>query len=174
MANYVDFDFSQFKPFFERLRRAAGGDFKNEIGLFLEGMGYEFLRILEDEIIRRKVVDTRLLLISFQKGGDGNVWDISDNGLELEVGSNIEYAAYVNDGHWTNPKGTDIRFVPGYWSGDRFIYDPGAKGGMVLKQQWVEGKHFWESAIRILEKMFPDLMEAKLQGWIEKYFQEFL
>lgn len=136
----------------------------------MEGLGNEFLRILQDEIIRRKVMDTRLLLNSFSKGGGGNVWNIEEGGLALEVGSSVEYAGYINDGHWTNPKGVERRFVPGYWEGDRFIYDPHAKGGMVLKQHWVEGKHYWESALRILDKIYPDFLDAKLQGWIDRYF----
>lgn len=170
----IDFDFSEFRAFFARLRQAAGGDFKKELALFLEGLGFEFLRIVEDEIIRREVVDTRLLLTSFHKGGDDNVWELDESGLTLEVGSNVKYAAYVNDGHWTNKKGQDSRFVPGHWAGGRFIYEPGAKTGMVLKQKWVEGAHYWESAIRIIEKMFPDLLDAKMQDWIDKYFGDFV
>lgn len=166
----VNIDMSDFKKFFETLEKSAKGDFKKELELFLEGIGEEFLRILQDEIIRRQVLDTRLLLASFEKGSDGNVWELSDGGLTLEVGTNIDYASYVNDGHWTNTKGVDKRFVPGYWDGDRFIYDPTAKGGMVLKQQWVEGKHFWESALRILDKMYPSLLEAKMQEWMNNYF----
>ena len=108
------------------------------------------------------------------KRGDGNVWEVSDGGLSLEVGTNVEYAAYVNDGHWTNPKGVDRRFAPGTWEGDRFVYDPGAKTGMVLKQKWVEGAHYFDSAVRIFEKMFPDILEAKLQEWIDSYFGEFI
>lgn len=166
----VDFDFSEFKEFFQRMERAAKGDFRKELELFLEGLGDEFLRIVQDEIIRRQVLDTRHLLISFEKGSDGNVWKIFDGGLTLEVGSSLDYAGYVNDGHWTNPKGVEIRFVPGHWNGDRFIYDPGAKGGMVLKQHWVEGKHYFESASRILNKMFPALWEAKMEQWLASYF----
>lgn len=171
---YVSLDFSDFKAFFERLKQAASGDFKKELALFLEGLGVEFLRIVEDEIIRRKVMDTRLLLASFHKDGENNVWEMDESGLTLEVGSNVEYAAYANDGHWTNPKGVEQRFIPGRWEGDRFIYEPGAKTGMVLKQKWVEGAHYWESALRILEKMYPDLLDAKLQDWIDRYFSDFM
>lgn len=77
---------------------------------------------------------------------------------------------YVNDGHWTNPKGTAMRFVPGVWNGDKFEYIPGAKTGMVLKQKWVQGKPYWDSALRIFERMFPELLEAKMQQWIDRYF----
>lgn len=171
MAGKVEFDLTEIKPFLARLRQAASGDFKNEITRFFEGIGLEFLRLVQDEIIRREVVDTRLLLASFYQGGDDNVWETDETGLTLEVGTNIKYAAYVNDGHWTNAKGVPIRFVPGRWEGDRFIYERGAKTGMVLKQRWVEGAHYWESALRILERMFPDLLEAKLQHWLDKYFE---
>ena len=88
----------------------------------------------------------------------------------LEIGTSVNYASYVNDGHWTNPKGVEKRFVPGYWNGDRFIYDPSAKCGMILKQKWVEGKHYWESAVRIIEKIYPTLLDEKLQRFIDNYF----
>ena len=169
MSGSVNIDMSEFKEFFGTLERAAKGDLRKELELFLEGLGDEFLRILQDEIVRQKVVDGRQLLASFEKGSDGNIWNMKEGGLVLEVGTNVEYAGYVNDGHWTNPQGVERRFVPGYWEGDRFKHDPGAKGGMVLKQHWVEGKHYWESALRILDKIYPELLEEKLQGWIDRY-----
>lgn len=169
-GRYVDIDMSEFKEFFGSLERAARGDFRKEFELFLEGLGNEFLRILQDEIVRRKVLDSRQLLASFEKGGDGNVWNIEEGGLVLEVGTSVEYAGYVNDGHWANTKGVERRFVPGYWEGDRFIYDPAAKGGMMLKQHWVEGKYYWQSALRILDRIYPELLEAKLQEWLDSYF----
>ncbi len=167
---YVNIDTSDAGRFFDALEAAARGGFRKELELFLEGLGVEFLRIVEDEIIRREVLDTRLLLASFHKGDDNNVWDITDGGLTLEVGSTLKYAGYVNDGHWTNPKGVERRFVPGYWEGDRFIYDPEAEGGMVLKQKWVDGKPYWDSALRILDKMMPEFLDAKLQEWLDNYF----
>jgi hypothetical protein len=169
-GNYVKLDVSRCRAFFETVGRAAKGDFRRDMELFLEGIGFEFLRIVEDEIIRRKALDTRLLLHSFDKGSEGNVWEIKDGGLALEVGSSVKYAGYVNDGHWTNPKGVAVRWVPGRWEGDRFIYDADAKTGMALKQRWVEGAHFWESALRILDKIFPKLLDEKLQEWLNKSF----
>ena len=166
----VEFDMSEFREFFQRMERAARGDFRKELEQFMEGLGNEFLRILQDEIVRRQVIDSRLLLASFEKGNDQNVWEISDGGLTLEVGTNVEYAGYVNDGHWTNTKGVERRFVPGYWEGDRFIYDRSAEGGMMLKQHWVEGAHYLESALRILDRIYPELLERKMQQWLDSYF----
>jgi hypothetical protein len=161
---------SEIKDFFAIAEQAAKGDFKKELALFLEGLGNEFLRIIQDEIVRRQVMDSRLLLASFEKDAESNVWRLEEDSLTLEVGSSVEYAKYVNDGHWKNPKGVDRRFVPGYWDGDRFIYDPSAKTGMVLKQSWVQGKPYFDSALRILDKMYPSLLETKLQEWLDSYF----
>ncbi len=167
---YVDFDTAGADKFFDALEAAARGGFRKELELFLEGLGNEFLRIVEDEIIRRKVLDTRLLLASFHKGDGNNLWELTEGNLTLEVGSTLEYAGYVNDGHWTNPKGVDRRFVPGYWQGDRFIYDQTAEGGMVLKQHFVDGKPYFDSALRILDKMLPEFLDKKLQEWLDNYF----
>lgn len=166
----IEFDFSEFTAFFDNLDRTAKGSFKKELILFLEGLGNEFLRIVGDEIVRRKVTDSRQLLASFHKGDESNIWEIHDGGLSLEVGTSVDYAKYVEDGHWTNKKGVDRRFVPGYWEGDRFIYDPSAKSGMVLKQQWIEGKHYFQSALKILDTIYPGMLEVKLQEWLDTHF----
>ena len=166
MSRYVEIDMSEQRRFFNALEAAAKGGFRKELEQFLQGIGYEFLRIVQDEIIRRKVMDTRLLLSSFTVGDEGNVWEITDGGLTLEVGSSVKYAAWVNDGHKQEPG----RFVPGYWEGDRFVYDRSAKGGMVLRASWVDGKPYWDSAIRILDKMLPDLLDRKIQEWLDNYF----
>lgn len=165
----VEIDFSQLTSFFDQLEAAGNGALKQEMIKFIEGIGDEFLRIVSEEIIRREVVDTRLLLNSFQKGGPDGMWNIKDGGLTLEVGTNVEYASYVNDGHWTNPKGVDTRWIPGYWNGDKFTYTPGAETGMLLHQKWIEGRHFWEAAIRIMERMLPGLLDAKISEWLHDY-----
>ena len=170
MASRIEVDTKDMASFFDAVDKAAKGGFRKDMELFLEGIGNEFLRVLQDEIVRRKVMDYRLLLNSFSRGGEGNVFEISEGGLTLEVGTSVHYAGYVNDGHWTNPKGVAKRFVPGHWDGDRFIYDPASSEGMVLKQHWVEGAHYWESALRIIDRLFPELLERKLQEWIDQYF----
>ncbi len=171
MGRYFDIDVSEIREFANRLRMAEE-DFNKQMETFAEAIGDEFLRIVEDEIIRRSVVDTRLLLHSFTKGDSHNIWTLTDDGgnITLEVGTNLEYAAYVNDGHWTCKKGQSKRFVPGYWNGEHFIYDPSANTGMVLKQQWINAQPYYTAAEKIIEKMFPELLGAKLQEWIDKYF----
>ena len=61
----------------------------------------------------------------------------------VEAYSEEEYTPWVNDGHSQQPG----RFIPGEWNGNRFIYKPGAKTGMVLKKSYVKGLHFMEAGL---------------------------
>lgn len=136
----------------------------------MEGVGNEFLRIVQDEFINRnKNTGYGQLLASFTRDGKENVWRYEDDYCTLEVGTSVSYAVYVNSGHRTSAEGKN-RFVPGYWQGDRFIYDPSAEGGMMLKFHWVKGLYFWEAATHAMERMLPTILEKKLQEWIDNYF----
>ncbi|MBU8575996.1 HK97 gp10 family phage protein [Bacillus pumilus] len=158
--------------FIEELDAAINGGLRAEYEEWLEAMGYQFLDIVQDEIIRTKTVDARRLLNSFQKGDRENVFSMDSGGLTLDVGTNLEYASYTNDGHFTiDPsKNQDRRWVPGRWVGDRFEYDPNAETGMLLKFQWVEGTGYWDNAISIFEQMFEQSLDRKLQQWIDQQF----
>lgn len=166
MSEYVNLDLSEYEAFVKRMSTASG-DFKKEFDSFLEALGIEFLRVVQDTIIATNTMDTRLLLTSFSKGNENNVWEAGDG--FLTVGTNVKYAEWVNDGHNQN-----ARFVPGYWSGERFIYSPGAKTGMMLTTRWVEGKHYWDIALKTMDKLIPKFAEKKLEEWLDNYFREFL
>lgn len=149
-----------------------GGGFASEFETWLEALGFQFLEEVQNEIIRQQVVDTRRLLNSFGPGSEDGVWELDRQRgvLTLEVGTNVEYAGWVNDGHWTiNPEsGKRTRWVPGYWRGDRFIYDPTAKTGMLLKLKWVEGKKFFDTALLIFEQIFQKSIDRKFEEWLKK------
>ena len=171
-GEYVQTDLTGLEDFVKDLHNASA-KFKEDMVIFLDAVGVDMLRIIEDEIIRLDVVDTRLLLRSFHKGDAGNIYRLDSGELTLEIGTNVEYAAYVNDGHWLNPKGVETRFVPGYWtSKGRFVYQRGAKTGMVLKQDYINGRHYIEHAVNIMESMFPQLAERKLENWFSHYFSD--
>ena len=106
------FESDDMKQFFGKCNSAGNSDFKKALSVFVQGLGLEFLRVIQDEIIRLKVIDTRLLLSSFHIGDNGNS-ELSEGDLTVEVGTNVEYAKFVNDGHWTCGKGEAMRFVPG-------------------------------------------------------------
>lgn len=103
----------------------------------------------------------------YKTGALSNSIRVEENAGIVEVlaggkyaGRNIPYAAAVEFGHRQTPG----RFVPGRWSGDKFIYDRTAKGGMVLKKSYVRGSHYMERAKdhvmagNYLEKYFGDVI----------------
>ncbi len=162
----ITFDVSELNNFIKKLCDEGQDSLQKEVETWFDALGIEFLRIIQDEIIRKEVVDTRLLLNSFQKGSEGNEWTMNVDGheLTLEVGTNIKYAKSVNDGHKQKR-----RFVPGEWKNDKFVYIPNAKTGMMLTEKFVEGKHYFESACQIFEKIFDKSLERKLEEWVAKY-----
>ena len=180
MADAVVFDLGDFEDFVRKLRSAARGDFKKVFALFIEQLGADLLNMVGDQIISHNAMNSRLLLNSFKMNDEKNVWELSEGGLTLEVGTNVPYAKFVNDGHWTSndsTPGTRIlndghraRFVPGYWQGDNFVHDPHAGGGMMLREQWIKEKPYWDDAVNAFERLFPGELERKLQTWLDKYF----
>lgn len=179
MGVNVKYDFSEYRAFFAKMRAAKSG-FHKELEQWLDAIGVEFLNEVREQIISRRVIRTSYLLHTFEKGAADNVWEADFGALRLEVGTVLEYALWVNNGHrtfdpektrhFTLANGELARFVPGYWKGDEFIYDKSAKGGMVLKFHWVEGKHYFDAAIRAFAPQFEKSFEKKLEEWIVQYF----
>ena len=85
------------------------------------------------------------------------------DGYEVLLVNEVEYAVWVNDGHRQRPG----RFVPGYWIGTRFYYDPNSEGGMVLKKSWVKGRFFVEKGIVSLSNVteIESIIMQELQKW---------
>lgn len=166
-------DFSEMNEFVARLS-SANREFQKELNNFLEALGYEFLDTVQDLIIQKGNVDTGALLASFDKDGEANIWSLSSGNFKLEIGSELEYASFVNDGHWTNQKGEIGRWIPGSWNGDKFTYDPKANTGMYLKQQWVEGSHYFDDAEKVMNKLTPKFVEKRLDDWLNNYFNQFI
>lgn len=169
-------DCTEIKEFINELNKIKGETLKNEFKLFIDGLGLEFLRIVSDEIKSRNVVDTRMLLASFTKGDVNNCWKWTDGYQTLEIGSLLEYAAPVNDGHWTCKKGKPGRFVPGDVVLDangkviEFTYNPKAKTGIYLKQQWIKARPYFSYSFEVISNMLPEMMEAKIDQIFERYF----
>ncbi|MGW6151210.1 HK97 gp10 family phage protein [Bacillus mycoides] len=149
-----------FREFSAKLNRMANGLDQN-VALWLEASGFQFLEEVQNQIISLAVVDTRLLLNSFTKGDGENVWRSSDGGLTLDVGTSVSYAKVVNDGHQQVR-----RFVPGRWEGHNFEYDPHAPTGMMLTAKFIEGRPYWDNAIAIYERMFQTAFDRQFQQWV--------
>ncbi|MDR1408851.1 MAG: HK97 gp10 family phage protein [Oscillospiraceae bacterium] len=178
----IIFNTDEARIFFEEMKLAGnGGLLKKELQLFLEEIAIQFLTILQNAVQgdygeEYRAMATRNLQHSFMREDSASVFELDAEALSATVGTNTEYASHVNDGHWLNPGGVEKRFVPGHWTGPpgdsaaQFIYEPGAETGMVLKQRWVEGRHFWEKSLEELEKLIPGFLEYKMQQWLDRYF----
>lgn len=158
------------REFARNLRMAAGPALREELRLLNNAMGMRLLEKAQDEVIAAGSVVTGNLVNSLSKGGADNLWDESDGGLTLDVGTSLEYARYVNDGHHTTPAGVAERWVPGHWDGGRFVYEPGARTGMLLRRKWIEGKHFWEHAVAGCEPEFQRAAEDAVSRWAATWF----
>lgn len=164
----ITVDASQLGAWAERMNAAASGALKNDVATWWDAQAIEFLNLVQGEVMGTDTVDTGRLLNSFAKGATGNVFNASNGGLTIQVGTNVEYAPYVENGHHQ-----DARFVPGSWGRapngkTRFNYGEG-HGGMMLKEKWITGKFFFQAATRkFREQIGPEAM-AKVAQLIRKY-----
>lgn len=108
------------------------------------------------ELRRRTDVSRRRIVIALNKAGTSWLEEIkaeepqktgelvdnfrlrraSQDNLSVEIINPLPYADYAEDGHQQKKQ-----WVPGVWEGNRFVYIPGAKTGMLVEEQWVPGNH---------------------------------
>lgn len=98
-------------------------------------------------------VDTSRLVSSFQVGV------VTPN--EAEIGTNVEYALYVNDGHVQHRRFLPISYLS---AGGRGKYiQPGNTKGIMLKEKYIPGKHFLENGMRQAEPHMKNLIESFME-----------
>lgn len=163
-------DLRDLKKFNQKVEQIAKTDLKKKYAEWLEGLGLDFLEIVRDEIIAGNNVNTQNLLSGFNRSSGSNIWIFNEGGLSLEVGSNVSYASYLNDGYWECRPNQLKVYIPGLWNGNVFTYMPNADSGMILRRKWIEGSHYWESAVRMMERMYPGRLDALIQQWVKQYF----
>lgn len=146
------------------LKEAASGGFSRQASRWLEECGQDFLEIVQSELISTQTIDIEKLLSSFEKGAEDNLWIVQSGGLSLEVGTQLDYASFLNDGNWMSKQ--DVRWVPGRFQGSQFI--PAASTGMALKRKWIPGTGYWDHALLLYEQLFEKSLESKLHQWLKK------
>lgn len=98
-------------------------------------------------------VDTSRLVSSFQVGV------VTPN--EAEIGTNVEYALYVNDGHVQHRRFLPISYLS---AGGRGKYiQPGNTKGIMLKEKYIPGKHSLENGMRQAEPRLKTIGESFMQ-----------
>lgn len=150
-----------------RFRALADDGIEQVLRNIAEAAGETLLNLIVDEIDKQGLIDTGALWQSFSRGEDGNVWewDIDRNALTLEVGSNLPYAYYLNDGYTIEKE----YFVPGYWNGGgSFVYDTGAKGGFMAKPRSFIGRHYFDIAVAEFEEGMNEFIIRRLERELER------
>ncbi|WP_246565345.1 HK97 gp10 family phage protein [Paenibacillus faecis] len=132
-----------------------------------EAAGEALLNLIIDKIDKQGLIDTGALWQSFSRGEDGNVWewDVDRNAIVLEVGSNLPYARYLNDGYTI----TKAYFVPGYWNrGGSFVYDPSAKTGFLAKPRSFIGRRYFDIATDNFRGGMNEFIVQRLERELER------
>jgi len=127
-----------------RIKQKADVELQNDVELWLEASGMDFLRETKDQVKAYQAVDTRRLINSFDKGNDGVIWKLNKGKLSLDVGTNVHYARYVNDGHKIK------------------------RGGKVIG--YVEGKPYFDTATENFREQFKQTFKVKLKQWSKRGF----
>jgi hypothetical protein len=129
----------------------------------LRTAGLRTLEILQDST----PVKTGRLRASMSMGHADNIFEMQVGKKSyVLVGTAVAYAAAVNDGY----KQKAGRFVPGYWKGDTFVYEPGSKTGMVLTGKVIEGARMFEAAMQGIQEDMPDIVEFEFRRLYRELF----
>ena len=149
--------------FIKKLKQASSGELKEKYNVWLEGMGLKFLDIVQDEIIRLGVTDTRRLLNSFSRGNGDCIFSISNTGLSLKVGTNVQYAQWVNDGHYMESKKLTRKTKTGRKLALKNIKN------WAGRKKWIEGYHYFDISLLTFERIFKASLEQNLQEWLDTF-----
>lgn len=156
MARWGNADFRQLQALAEKLERLSRVDFDR----FCTKAAKDIAGRLLSKVKKRTPV---------VYGTMRDAWAVMPVGhrgdhYTVVVINNLRYASYVEYGHRQQPG----RFIPGYWEGERFVYDPDAEGGMVLKEPWVEGRFMLTISTQELERQAPAILERKLYKFLKE------
>lgn len=158
MARWGQADFEQLKRLNDRLEKLS----KVDMDAFYRTAAKDLAGRLLSKVKKRTPV---------VYGNLRDAWAVMPVGRRgdhytVVVLNNLRYASYVEYGHRQQPG----RFIPGYWEGERFVYDPEAEGGMVLKDSWVKGRFMLTISTQELEQQAPKLLEKKLYIFLKGCF----
>lgn len=158
MARWGRADFEQLKRLNDRLEKLS----KVDMDVFYRAAAKDLAGRLLSKVKKRTPVVYGTLRDAWAVMPIGHRGDH----YTVVVLNNLRYASYVEYGHRQQPG----RFIPGYWEGERFVYDPEAEGGMVLKDSWVKGRFMLTISTQELEQQAPALLEKKLYKFLKGCF----
>ncbi len=123
---------------------------------------YRFLK----QIGMRTLAQTKKLT-PVDSGDLRNRWELSEIYIEgdtlcIDMINSLDYASFVEDGHWQRS-----RWVPGQFINGKFVYQHYSRygpnlnniGGMMLKEKWIPGHYMARVSIAKVKKEIPKRFE---------------
>lgn len=155
-------DFSQFHHLLKNLSDKEIMRIEKKI---VRRIGTVFLKQIRDRVKKLGLVDSKETLISFTKGKKGNIWffDYDRNSITLEVGTAYFVPRLLNDGYTIH----EPHFVPGHFSGGRFIHDPQGKASK-------SGQGIWMKPRTFIGRNYIDMTIQDFQGGVSGLINELL
>lgn len=147
---------------------------------WLNGLSNDKMNKFKDRLLRSSALrglehvdnltprHTGRLQNSAQVGDKDNVFKIAVSRYTSYVffGTAVEYARYVEEGFQQKAG----QFVPGFWQGDTFHYDPGSKTGMVLTGKVIEGAHMYSKALDYLKEDMDEIARFEFRRLYAELF----
>lgn len=119
---------------------------------------YRFLK----QIGMRTLAQTKKLT-PVDTGDLRNRWELSEIYIEgdtlcIDMINSLDYASFVEDGHWQRG-----RWLPGEFVNGKFVYKPYVEGedssGIMLKEKWIPGHYMARVSIDKVKKEIPKRFE---------------
>jgi len=141
------FDYSEFKKLNEGVKQLD----KNSVK-FIENFLFEMAERALTKTKKRTPVGVGDLRGAWYRSGIAR----RGNDFMINLINPKLYASFVEYGHFQQVG----RFIPGYWSGDKFVYVKDYETGMVLKNPWVEGRFMLTISVQEIEREIPARLSA--------------
>lgn len=166
-------DFSELSAFRERVEKL-----RSEIPAIMEQLvvGEGVYAVRQARLICKEdgVVNNGTYRMNFHAGSsalmdpgrseyDGSGVRRSGNAYKIDVYNNLDYAKHLEYGFRSH-------FVPGYWEGHTFVYQPGFPGGMYVgPYNGFVGGHF---TLRRAVRRTKQTQDARLKRKMDKIIKE--
>ena len=163
MSADVHFQLEGFDEWVAWLRNCQS----SELQKMNERIGKKIVKQGFNNAARRTPTRTGRLKQSMNEGAPESYSKVTAtaNGVDATYATTVPYGGYVELGFTQNAG----QFVPGYWSGGKFIYVKGASTGMVLTGKTVAGCHMFEKSLDDLrDGDLKEIVTAELWELISK------
>lgn len=162
MSN-IDFEIEGWAEFVEKFSEFVD-KWEAKRAVLLKRMGNIYCEEVQKELQAGHHVDTSRLVDSIFVFGEG----ISQG--YVEVGTNVEYALYVNDGHVQHKRFLPIKYISAGGK-KKLVKQYGASrkekkggiGGIMLSERYVQGSFFMEKGWNSAKPRVYHLMESFME-----------